>query len=131
MKVSMPGPITEINVTPLVDVCLVLVIIFMVLAPLAMQAAIEVASSRTNTAKGQAAINENVRIDLSDKGALTINGQKVEWINLGPSVGAALKRSKDKLVSLNASPNVKVGQVVEILDVSRQNGALRLALLNP
>ena len=43
--------ITDINVTPLVDVCLVLVIIFMVIAPMAMQSGIEVASSKVGAAK--------------------------------------------------------------------------------
>jgi biopolymer transport protein ExbD len=96
-----------------------------------MQAAIEVASSRSSAAKGQAAVNENVRVDIDDKGKLTVNGQPVGWQSLGVTIAGALRKSKDKLVSLNASPNVKVGQVVEILDVSKQNGAARLALLNP
>ena len=47
------GPMAYINVTPLVDVCLVLVIIFMVISPFAMQAGIEVASSRKGAMKGE------------------------------------------------------------------------------
>ena len=131
MKAPAQGPITDINVTPLVDVCLVLVIIFMVISPLAMQAAIEVASSKAKAAKGQAAIADNVRVDLDEKGAVSVNGRKVDWDGLGAAVAQALSRSRDKLVGLNAAPGAKVGQVVEILDVSRQSGADRLALLNP
>jgi len=124
-------PITDINVTPLVDVCLVLVIIFMVISPLAMQAAIEVASSKARASKGESAIVDNVRVDLDDKGGVSVNGRKVSWDQLGFAVKKALSASKDKLVGINAAPTVKVGSVVEVLDVSRQNGASRLALLNP
>ena len=130
-KPKQDTPITDINVTPLVDVCLVLVIIFMVISPLAMQAAIEVASSKARAAKGQTAIIDNVRVDLDEKGGLRVNGRNVQWDQLGYAVKHALSASKDKLVGVNAAPGAKVGQVVEVLDVSRQSGAARLALLNP
>ena len=123
-------PITDINVTPLVDVCLVLVIIFMVLAPMAMQAGIEVASSKVGAAKAEASLSQNVTVVLDDKGRLSVNGRAARWEDLGGLMTAALARSKDKLVSVDASPKADVGQVVEILDVAKQGGAKRLALLN-
>ena len=128
---SVPSAITEINVTPLVDVCLVLVIIFMVLAPFAMQAGIEVASSRKGAAQAQAALRENVNVVLDEKGQVQVNGRPVRWEELGQALKTALARSRDKLVSVNASPKAEVGQVVEILDASKQGGAKKLALLNP
>ena len=125
------GAITDINVTPLVDVCLVLVIIFMVISPFAMEAGIEIGTSRQGMLKAKAAFKENVNIVLSGEGVVKINGRKVEWEDLGEAIQKALSQSPDKLVSLNASPQALTGQVVEILDVSKQNGARRLAILNP
>ena len=124
-------PITDINVTPLVDVCLVLVIIFMVISPLVLQAGIEVAPSRPDAKKGETALKENVRVVLKDDGSLFVNGLSVSWNDLGNSIRKALVKSKDKLVSINASENSTVGQVVELLDRSKQSGAQRLAILNP
>jgi biopolymer transport protein TolR len=125
------GPITDINVTPLVDVCLVLVIIFMVLAPLVLQAGIDIASSKAGAAKGRAALKKNVSVELDKKGALTVDGRRVSWQGLPGALKAAIGRSADRLVSIKAAPEAKVGQVVEILDDSRQNGARKLAIINP
>lgn len=122
--------ITDINVTPLVDVCLVLVIIFMVIAPMAMQSGIEVAGSKAGAAKGEAALSENVTVVLDEKDRVTVNGRGVKWAELGDIVAAALKKSKDGLVSVDATPKAEVGRVVEILDTIKQRGARRVALLN-
>jgi len=124
------GAITEINVTPLVDVCLVLVIIFMVIAPMAMQSGIEVAGSKAGAAKGEAALSENVTVVLDEKDRVTVNGRAVAWKEFGDRVAAALKKSKDGLVSVDATPKAEVGRVVEILDTVKQRGARRVALLN-
>ena len=122
--------ITDINVTPLVDVCLVLVIIFMVIAPMAMQSGIEVAGSKAGAAKGEAALAENVTVVLDEKGRVTVNGRAVKWEELGDMVAAALAKSKDHLVGVDATPKAEVGRVVEILDTVKQRGARRVALLN-
>lgn len=130
MKEASHGAITDINVTPLVDVCLVLVIIFMVLAPFVMQAGIEIASTRGKAAQGRAALKENVYVALDEKGDLRVNGARVPWEKLGETLSAALVKSRDQVVSLDASPKASVGQVVEVLDASRQSGAKKLAIVN-
>src|SRR5579885_3295698 len=94
------GPITAINVTPLVDVCLVLVIIFMAVAPMAVTLGIKVLESRASTAEGKASAEENVNV-----------------------------KSKDKTVIVSADAKNHVGQVVEVLDASKQAGALKLAVM--
>ncbi|MEE8424655.1 MAG: biopolymer transporter ExbD, partial [Elusimicrobiota bacterium] len=81
-------------------------------------------------AKGKAALNKNVRVRLDDKGILRINGKKTAWDQLDAALRAALAKSQDKLVSIDASGKARVGQVVEVLDAAKQNGAKRLALLN-
>ena len=124
------GPITDINVTPLVDVCLVLVIIFMVLAPLILQAGIDVASAKVGAKQGRAALKKNVTVTLDGKGILKVNDRAVDWGQLPGALRAAIEKSQDRVVSVKASPQAFVGQVVEILDESRQNGARNLAILN-
>lgn len=125
------GPICDINVTPLVDVCLVLVIIFMVIAPFALQAGIEVASTRVGAAQGKASLSQNVRVKLDDNGMIHVNGRKTPWDEMGAVIKTALAKSKDGLVSIEASPKAHVGQVVDVLDACKQSGAKRLALMNP
>ena len=123
--------ITGINVTPLVDVCLVLVIIFMVLAPLTMQAGIEVSSSNSNAVKATYAARDVVAIILEDDGRLKIDSKTISWDMLSSTLTTALARNVPKAVSISASPQASVEQVVEIMDVSKQAGAKKLALINP
>lgn len=122
-------PITEINVTPLVDVCLVLVIIFMAVAPFAMTVGINVLQSKAKAAEGKASAEENVQVRLFADGRLTVNGAAVELAALAKNLQEALFRSKDKMVIVTADETNRVGQVVEILDTAKQSGAAKVAIL--
>jgi biopolymer transport protein ExbD len=122
-------PITDINVTPLVDVCLVLVIIFMAIAPLAMTAGISVLHSSTKVAEGKSSIEDNVQVKLSADGRISVNGSFVDGGVLAQKISEALLRSKDKMVTLTADEGNHVGQVVEVLDTAKQCGAAKVAIL--
>lgn len=122
-------PITAINVTPLVDVCLVLVIIFMAVAPMAVTLGIKVLESRASNAEGKASVDENVQVKLALDGQITVNGVKTDGMTFRGVLSGALTKSKDKMVIVTADSKNKVGQVVEILDASKQAGALKLAVM--
>jgi biopolymer transport protein ExbD len=117
------------NVTPLVDISLTLVIIFMITCPLIMQAGIKVLESKTGIQEGRHGIEENVRVDLKRNNEILINGEKVEWKDLDEALRRWINRSKDRMVVLSADNENKVGQVVRILDIAKQSGSLKLAIL--
>ncbi|TPW17734.1 MAG: biopolymer transport protein ExbD, partial [Elusimicrobia bacterium] len=100
--------ITDINVTPLVDVSLVLVIIFMAVAPFAVTAGIKVLESKAKAAVGKASADENVTVKLAVDGALLVNGKPVAQGALGAVLLAALEASKDKMVIITADEKNKV-----------------------
>src|SRR5580658_8739392 len=108
--------ITDINLTPLVDVCLVLVIIFMAVAPFAIQAGIQVLQSRAQVTTGRASVSENVQVTLKEDGRLTVNGKLSDFANLLVALKNALVVSKDRMVIVSADDKNRVGQVVQILD---------------
>jgi biopolymer transport protein ExbD len=122
-------PITQINVTPLVDVCLVLVIIFMAVAPMAVTLGIKVLETRASNAEGKASVDENVNVKISADGAITVNGAATDGMTFRGVLAAALAKSKDKMVIVTADARNKVGLVVEVLDASKQAGALKLAVM--
>jgi len=122
-------PITDINLTPLVDVCLVLVIIFMAVAPFAMTWGIKVLQSKAKAAEGKASLEENVQVKLTADGKLTVNGVPVEAAALARKISESLLRSKDKMVTVTADEGNRVGQVVDILDTAKQSGAAKVAIL--
>ena len=122
-------PITGINVTPLVDVCLVLVIIFMAVAPMAVTLGIKVLETRPGNAEGKASVDENVQIKVSLDGSIAVNGKKTDGMTFRGVLADALTRSKDKMVIVTADAKNKVGLVVSVLDASKQAGALKLAVM--
>ncbi|MFA6029165.1 MAG: biopolymer transporter ExbD [Elusimicrobiota bacterium] len=122
-------PITSINITPLVDVSLVLVIIFMAIAPFALSAGIKVLESRASAAVGKVSAAENVSLRLFKDGKVTLNGQTVDPLLLGARLAQALAASRDKMVLLSADDENKVGEVVEVLDLAKQSGAEKLAIM--
>lgn len=122
-------PITQINVTPLVDVCLVLVIIFMAVAPMAVTLGIKVLETRPSNAEGKASVDENVNIRITADGRITVNGAATDGLTFRGTLAAALAKSKDKMVIITADAKNKVGLVVEVLDASKQAGAVKLAVM--
>ena len=123
-------PITAINVTPLVDVCLVLVIIFMAVAPFAVTMGIKVLETHGKVSEGKAGVEDNVSVRLTAAGKITVNGAEVGSPEaLGPAIRQALVKSKDKMVVITADDGNHVGQVVSILDAARQVGADKLAIM--
>jgi len=123
-------PITDINVTPLVDVSLVLVIIFMAIAPFAMTSGIKILESKAKTAVGKVSKGESVNIKLELSGKLTVNGKETDFKGLGMEVAKALQGKKDRMTILTADDNNKVGDIVRILDISKQFGARKIAIMH-
>ncbi|MBI3299032.1 MAG: biopolymer transporter ExbD [Elusimicrobia bacterium] len=122
-------PITDINVTPLVDVSLVLVIIFMAIAPFAMQSGIKVLESKTKAAVGKVSASENVSVRLTKDGVIAINGKLTPRETLYAAMAEALAASKDHTVTLSADDDNKVGDVVSVLDAAKQAGAVKIAIM--
>ncbi len=122
-------PITGINITPLVDISLVLVIIFMAAAPFAVIAGIKVLESQAGVATGKVSASDNVTVKLDIHNQITVNNKPVTNQALIGAIGQALLKSKDRMVIVSADDKNKVGQVVSLLDSAKQAGALKVAIL--
>ncbi|MEK7286987.1 MAG: biopolymer transporter ExbD [Elusimicrobiota bacterium] len=122
--------ITDINVTPLVDVSLVLVIIFMAISPLVLQAGIKALESKAGAAKGKSSLAQSVSLDIDADANISLNGQALSREQLPQALQKALAKSKDRLLCVRADPDLSVGTVVEFLDISKQNGAGKIVMIN-
>ncbi len=124
------GGVTEINLTPLIDVSLTLVIIFMVSFPLVMQSGINVSTPAMKKAQTQMEETElKAEINLKEDGTVELNGYVVEADSLADTLAALIESSKDKLVVVSAEPNVLHDRVVGILDQAKQLGAQQLSII--
>ncbi|MBI4753195.1 biopolymer transporter ExbD [Candidatus Desantisbacteria bacterium] len=121
---------SEPNLTPLIDVCLVLVIIFMVTAPMVMQAGIKILESQAGAGSGKHAAEENIEVILTEDDKVMLNGQEVLWQDFPLKIRQEIYKSRDKLVFVTADNKNRVGRVVEILDISKQQGAKKVAIIS-
>lgn len=118
------NPISDINVTPLVDVCLVLVIIFMVTAPLFTQPVMEVELPKAITDEGESAENITITIDPDEK--MAVNAKEVTLGELKVELKLKLQESSDKFVIIRADKLTNHGIVVKALDIAKELGAKKL-----
>lgn len=124
---SMSGgdePITEINVTPLVDVSLVLVIIFMVTAPLFSQPVMTVELPKALTDEGKESENVTVTINPEDK--VAVNAKEVTEDELKGELKLKIDASSDKVLIIRADKLTDHGIVVKVLDLGKELGAKQM-----
>lgn len=120
-------PMSDINMTPLVDVMLVLVVIFIITAPL-MTSAIKLDLPRTEAAK-PVATPKFVAIVVDKSGQIFLNDQVTSLTQLTESLTKTAQLSKDTEVQLRADEAVPYGKVVEIMGVAQKAGLNRIGFV--
>jgi biopolymer transport protein TolR len=118
--------LSEINVTPLVDVMLVLLIIFMITAPALLQ---ELTVSLPKSTVGQAEVAEGVVITLTQDGMVEIDREKVPYADLRPRLAAALALKGDRPIFLRADEQIPYGKVVAAVGQIKEAGVDRVGLV--
>ena len=120
------GMITDINVTPLVDIMLVLLIIFMLTANLIAKQAIEVELPKA--AQGSTPTPTTLAVTLTRDGQMYLNGQPVTPDGLRSSVKAALAKDPKTQAIIAGDKDVSHGRVVWVLDVIKSLGVVSFAI---
>jgi biopolymer transport protein ExbD len=117
----------EINVTPFIDVMLVLLIIFMVAAPLAtVDIAVDLPSS---TAPPRERPPQPLFLTVKPDLSLTLGDDTVSRDTLGETLAQAAKGDKDARIFLRADKVVPYGDVMEVMNLLRAAGFLKVALV--
>jgi len=117
----------EINVTPFIDVMLVLLIIFMVAAPLAtVDVAVDLPSS---TAKPQARPDKTVFLSIRADHSLALGDKKVTMPALARALAEATGDDKEQRIFLQADKTVAYGDLMEVMNALRAAGYLKIALV--
>ncbi len=118
---------SEINVTPLVDVMLVLLIIFMVTAPMMMQG-VNVSLPQT-TSKPLPAEKEHLTITVDRSQQIFINDYKVALEALQEKMTKILEGRQDHKVYLRADKNVPYGVVIRVISAVKNAGVEKLGVV--
>lgn len=120
------GAITGINVTPLVDITLVMLIIFMATAPMISRRAVKVDVPKV--AKHERMATEALAVALDGARRLTLGGQAVTREELVAALAKAVASREDQAVTLSADKSLPYGEVAELLDTVRGAGVRKVGL---
>lgn len=120
-------PLAEINVTPLVDVMLVLLIIFMVTAPM-LSMGIDVNLPRVK-AKSVDVAEEKLVLTINESREIYLNKTKMPLGELNAKLEAIFSNRIDREIFLRADKNVPYGFVVEVMSEVRKAGVDKLGMI--
>jgi biopolymer transport protein ExbD len=119
------GVFWEINITPLTDIFLVLLIIFMVTASVMIESATHVELPQAQNTSPE---NKGVIVTYTANHELFVNSKDVPERELEPALTDALKRVDAKIVIFQGDRTVLLGDMVKILDVAKAAGADQIAI---
>lgn len=123
---SGPGPIVGINVTPMVDVVLVLLVIMMVSATYIVSQSLKVELPKTATSDEAAA--SPAQVTISREGSLLFDGSPVDETELVGKLRAAVRDHPDVSLIVTADDHAFHGRVVHVIDLAKVEGIAKFAI---
>ena len=128
LRRSAKEPISEINVTPFVDVMLVLLIIFMVTAPLlTVGVQVELPETSADTLPEE---TEPLTLTINAKGEIFIQETKVEFEKIIPKILAVSNNRTDTRIFVRGDKTINYGRVLEIMGMLSGSGFTKVALIS-
>lgn len=117
--------ISGINVTPLVDVVLVLLIIFLITAPVIYQQSLKVNLAKATS--GESTSRQELNIVVTRSGQLSWNGDVVDWKTLDQKLKGLGDKIGEQTAIISADREAQHGTVIELMDTLRKSGLTHLA----
>ena len=128
LKSSRNDPMSEINVTPFVDVMLVLLIIFMVTAPLlTVGVQVDLPETSADTLPEE---SEPLTLTINSKGEVFIQETKIEFDNLIKKILAVSKNRTDTRIYVRGDKTINYGRVLEVMGKLSGSGFTKVALIS-
>ena len=119
------GIVAEINITPLTDIFLVLLIIFMITSSAMIESGGKVNLPRAVATRSE---TRGTTVTLTPKREIYVNQQKVTEEGLEPALKQALDTNADKTVVLRGDREVLLGETVKVMSIIKRAGATEIAI---
>lgn len=122
-------PMSEINVTPFVDVMLVLLVVFMITAPL-LTAGVKIDLPDSKAKALQKQDNTPIEVTINAKGQLFFGENKIQKAQLMENLRHIALKTSDQQVYVRADQNVDYGKAMEVMVMINQSGLSKIALIS-
>ena len=125
------GAIADMNVVPLIDILLVLIIIFMVITPLTPRGleALVPQPSPSQQQPSQEILQKTIVVQVSTGGKLKINQEEHTWETLGPRLETIFKERAEKVAFVKGDDSVLFADVARAIDIMRGAGIDKVGLI--
>jgi biopolymer transport protein TolR len=120
---------SDINITPLVDVVLVLLIIFMVMTPTLLKQMELTVPDKSDVQIVTPVTTDQIIVGVTKEGKISINNEMIAESNFIERMHELMKNSHDKLVFFNIDDEAVYGDVMHVMDMTRGCGAKTLGIM--
>lgn len=128
------GPKGDINVTPFIDILLVLLVIFMTITPLTpkgLNAAVPQPPPPGAPPPPPDELSKTIIVSIDSSEIIKINQQVTEKAQLGPALTDIFRTRNERVMFINANPDLLYNSVVELIDIAKGAGVDKIGLMTP